>query len=159
MDSQRITTPFGATTTAMEVVEGVDLTGRRAIVTGASSGIGVETARALARSGAEVVLAVRNPDAGHEVARDIAATTGNDRVEVARLDLSDQESVAAFVRGWEGSLHLLVNNADVMATPLSRTADGWELQLATNHLGHFALASGLHDALRSAGGARVVALS
>jgi NAD(P)-dependent dehydrogenase (short-subunit alcohol dehydrogenase family) len=82
----------------MEVVEGVDLSGRRAIVTGASSGIGVETARALAHADADVVLAVRNIDDGHRVGNDIIATTGNDRVSVASLDLSDQASVRTFVQ-------------------------------------------------------------
>ena len=78
---------------------------------------------------------------------------------VAPLDLADQGSVAAFVDGWSGPLHILVNNAGVMAPPLTRTPEGWELQFATNHLGHFALATGLHRALAAAGGARVVSLS
>jgi NAD(P)-dependent dehydrogenase (short-subunit alcohol dehydrogenase family) len=155
----RITTPFGAQTTAAEVVAGVDLTGRRAIVTGGSSGIGVETARALAAAGAEVTLAVRNPEAGAKTAADITATTGNDQVLVAPLDLSDQASVAGFVTAWEGPLHILVDNAGVMASPETRTAEGWELQFATNHLGHFALTTGLHQALKAAGDARVVVVS
>ncbi|MDT7643596.1 MAG: hypothetical protein QOC75_596 [Pseudonocardiales bacterium] len=159
MDSHRISTPFGATSTAMEVVDGVDLSGRRAIVTGASSGIGVETATALAHAGADVVLAVRSIDAGHRVATEITATTGNDRVSVASLDLSDQASVRTFVQAWRDPLHVLVNNAGIMASPLTRTAEGWEMQFATNHLGHFALTAGLHDALREADGARVVVLS
>src|SRR4249920_347818 len=94
-----ITTPFGAESTAAEVVAGVDLTGRRAIVTGASSGIGVETARALASAGAEVTPAVRNVEAGERTAAEITATTGNRRVLVSRLDVADQASVAAFVAG------------------------------------------------------------
>jgi NAD(P)-dependent dehydrogenase (short-subunit alcohol dehydrogenase family) len=154
-----ITTPFGATTTAAEVVAGVDLSGRRAIVTGGSSGIGVETARALAGAGAEVMLAVRDPAAGERTAADIAATTGNKDVLVRRLDLADQASVAGFVAAWDGPLHTLVNNAGIMATPLSRTREGWEMQFATNYLGHFALATGLHDALAGAGDARIVAVS
>jgi NAD(P)-dependent dehydrogenase (short-subunit alcohol dehydrogenase family) len=155
----RITTPFGATSTAAEVIDGVDLTGRRAIVTGGASGIGVETARALAGAGAEVTLAVRNTAAGERTAEDIVAATGNKHVSVAPLDLADRASVAAFVGGWDGPLHILVNNAGVMAAPLTRTPEGWELQFATNHLGHFALATGLHGALAAAGGARVVAVS
>ncbi|GAA1923464.1 SDR family NAD(P)-dependent oxidoreductase [Streptantibioticus ferralitis] len=155
----RITTPFDAQTTAAEVVAGVDLTGRRAIVTGGSSGIGVQTARALAAAGAEVTLAVRDTDAGARTAADITATTGNDQVLVAPLDLSDQASVAAFVTGWQGPLHILVANAGVMASPETRTAEGWELQFATNHLGHFALTTGLHQALKAAGAARVVVVS
>jgi NAD(P)-dependent dehydrogenase (short-subunit alcohol dehydrogenase family) len=156
----RITTPFGFDSTAAEVVGGIDLSGKRAIVTGGSSGIGVETARALAGNGAEVTLAVRNTDAGARTAADITAGTGNAAVEVGRLDLSDPASVAAFVASWSGPLHLLVGNAGVMALPdLERTPDGWEMQFATNHLGHFALALGLHDALAAAGDARIVSLS
>jgi NAD(P)-dependent dehydrogenase (short-subunit alcohol dehydrogenase family) len=158
MNRYRATTPFGAESTAAEVIAGVDLTGARAIVTGASSGIGAETARALASAGAEVTSAVRNLDAGDQVAADIRKTTG-ETVEVRPLDLSDQRSVAAFIADWHGPLHILVNNAGVMATPETRTAEGWELQFATNHLGHFALALGLHDALAAAQGARIVVVS
>ncbi|HYS40193.1 MAG TPA: SDR family NAD(P)-dependent oxidoreductase [Pseudonocardiaceae bacterium] len=155
----RITTPFDAKSTAADVVDGIDLTGRRAIVTGGASGIGVETARALAGAGAEVTIAARNPEAGERVAADIIATTGNKQVFVAPLDLSDLASVAAFAGAWDGPLHILVNNAGMMASPEMRTPAGWELQFATNHIGHFALATGLHDALAQAGGARVVAVS
>jgi NAD(P)-dependent dehydrogenase (short-subunit alcohol dehydrogenase family) len=155
----RITTPFDRDSTAAEVAAGIDLSGRRAVVTGGASGIGVETARALAGAGAEVTLAVRDTGAGEDTARDIIATTGNERVGVAALDLSDQASVAAFSAAWQGPLHLLVNNAGVMASPLSRTPQGWEMQFATNHLGHFALATGLHAALARAGGARIVSVS
>lgn len=157
--SVRITTPFSATSTAAEVVQGIDLTGRRAVVTGGASGIGVETARALAGAGAEVTLAVRDTAAGDRTAADITATTGNKAVLVSRLDLADQDSVAAFTAGWDGPLHILVNNAGIMASPLMRTPQGWEMQFATNHLGHFALARGLHGALAAAGGARVVSVS
>ncbi|GIF96266.1 SDR family NAD(P)-dependent oxidoreductase [Catellatospora citrea] len=157
--SVRITTPFSATSTAAEVVQGIDLTGRRAVVTGGASGIGVETARALAGAGAEVTLAVRDTAAGDRTAADITATTGNKAVFVSRLDLADQDSVAAFTADWDGPLHLLVNNAGIMASPLMRTPQGWEMQFATNHLGHFALARGLHGALAAAGGARVVSVS
>ena len=159
MSTSRITTPFGAQSTAAEVIAGVGLSGRRAIVTGASSGIGVETARALASAGAEVTLAVRNLEAGRRTAKDIAAGTGGTKVLVAPLDLADQGSVAAFAAGWDGPLHILVNNAGIMATPEMRTPQGWEIQFATNHLGHFALAAGLHDALATVGGARVVVVS
>ena len=159
MSETRVSTPFDARSTAADVVAGVDLTGRRAIVTGASSGIGVETARALAMAGAEVTLAVRDVRAGEETAREIGAGTANRLLRVAPLDLSDQRSVAAFVAAWDGPLHILVNNAGVSAIPEMRTAEGWELQLATNHLGHFALANGLHRALAEAGRARVVSLS
>jgi len=140
------------------IQQGVDLSGQRAVVTGGASGIGVETARALAGAGAEVTLTVRDTTAGDRTAEDIVATTGNKQVHVARLDLADQASVRTFTAAWEGPLHLLVNNAGVTAAPLSRTPEGWELQFATNHLGHFALTTGLHAAL-AAEGARVVSVS
>jgi len=158
-DTTRITTPFDASSRASAVVAGRDLTNRRAIVTGGASGIGVETARALAEAGAHVTLAVRDLAAGQRVAADIVATTGNQRVDVAPLNLTDRASVAAFVASWEGPLHILINNAGVMATPETRTPEGWELQFATNHLGHVALATGLHGGLVAAGGARVVVVS
>ncbi|MDH6466004.1 NAD(P)-dependent dehydrogenase (short-subunit alcohol dehydrogenase family) [Micromonospora sp. A200] len=157
--STPVSTPFSRESTAMEVVRGIDLTGRRAVVTGGASGIGVETARALAAAGAEVTLAVRNLDAGQRAAADITDTTGNDRTLVAPLDLADQSSVAGFVRTWDGPLHILVDNAGIMASPEMRTPQGWEMQFATNHLGHFALATGVHRALAAAGGARVVSVS
>jgi NAD(P)-dependent dehydrogenase (short-subunit alcohol dehydrogenase family) len=152
-------TTFGSTTTALEVVDGVDLTGRRALVTGGASGIGIETARALAHAGAQVTLAVRDTDAGERAAADIAGTSGRDDVAVARLDLADLTSVDALTAAWTGPLHILVNNAGVMDTPRGTTAQGWETQFGTNHLGHFALATGLHGALAAAGDARVVAVS
>ncbi|MDT5264390.1 MAG: hypothetical protein QOI90_1016, partial [Mycobacterium sp.] len=115
---------YGPTTTAAEVVADVDLHGRRAIVTGASAGIGTETAWALASTGADVTLAVRNVKAGTEVANGIAEklSPGHGVVHVARLDLADPASVADFVRIWSEPLHILVNNAGVMALPqLTRT--------------------------------------
>jgi NAD(P)-dependent dehydrogenase (short-subunit alcohol dehydrogenase family) len=154
-----ITTPFTSRSTASDVIAGIDLTGRRVVVTGAASGIGVETARALAGAGAEITLAVRDTAAGERTAKDIRATTGSEGIRVAALDLTDPASVRAFTAAWPGPLHILVNNAGVMATPESRAPQGRELQFATNHLGHFALATGLHDALAAAGGARVVSVS
>jgi NAD(P)-dependent dehydrogenase (short-subunit alcohol dehydrogenase family) len=154
-----ITTPFGFHSTAAEVLADVDLSGKRAIVTGAASGIGVETARALAGAGADVTLAVRNPQAGAEVAADITASTGNPVVRAGQLELADPRSIYRFVGNWRGPLHILVNNAGVMASPEGRTDDGWESQFAINHLGHFALAMGLQAALAAAGGARIVAVS
>ena len=156
------TTTYGPTTTAAEIVANVDLHGKRAVVTGASSGIGVETARALASTGAEVTLAVRNLEAGRKVADEIAEKlpSGAEGPQVAPLDLADPASVAGFVRSWSGPLHILVNNAGVMALPkLTRTPAGYEMQFATNHLGHFALTTGLHRWLAAADGARVVAVS
>jgi NAD(P)-dependent dehydrogenase (short-subunit alcohol dehydrogenase family) len=155
-----VSTPFNAGTIAAEVVAGIDLSGSRVIVTGGASGIGVETARALAAAGAEVTLAVRNADAGKRVASEIVATTGNTHVLVEPLDLADRASVASFVAAWDGPLNVLVNNAGVMALPDQQlTPEGWEMQFATNHLGHFALALGLHDALAATGDARIVSLS
>lgn len=152
--------PYDRHSTAAEVVEGVDLSGKRAIVTGASSGIGIETARVLAGAGAHVTLAVRRPEAGQKVAADITAKTGNAAVRVARLDIADLDSVAGFTESWAGPLHILVNNAGIMALPkLERGIRGHEQQFATNYLGHFALTSGLHEALAAAGGARIVAVS
>lgn len=153
---------FGAGTTAAEVLAGVDLHDRRAVVTGASSGIGVETARALAAAGADVTLAVRNTDAGAEVAQRLRAELPSDSgsLTVRQLDLSDLATVAAFVAAWNGPLDILVNNAGVMSPPaIARTAEGREWQFAVNHLGHFALATGLHPALAVADGARIVAVS
>src|ERR1700736_3055622 len=112
-----IQTRFGFASTAAEVIDGIDLSGKRAIVTGGASGIGVETARALAGAGAEVTIAARNTEAGDRVAADIIASTGNKQVFVAPLDLADLASVAAFAAGWDGPLHLLVNNAGMMASP------------------------------------------
>jgi NAD(P)-dependent dehydrogenase (short-subunit alcohol dehydrogenase family) len=158
--AQLLQTPFGRASTAAEVIEGVDLSGKTAIVTGAGSGIGIETARALASAGGAVTLAVRRPQAAGEVAAGIAAETGNAAVSVRALDLSDQESVRAFAAAWDKPLHILVNNAGIMALPeLERTAEGWEMQFATNFMGHFALTLQLHDALVAAQGARIVSVS
>ena len=111
-----------------------DMTGRRVVVTGANSGIGAAAARELARAGAHVVLAVRDRTRGEAAAATMPGTT-----EVRCLDLADLASVRAFAAGWEGPLDILINNAGVMALPLQRTADGFEMQFGTNHLGHFAL--------------------
>jgi NAD(P)-dependent dehydrogenase (short-subunit alcohol dehydrogenase family) len=157
--STPLVTSFNAESTAEDVIAGVDLEGKRAIVTGGSSGIGVETVRALASANAEVILAVRDLSAGEQTAAQLSKDTGNSRITARHLDLVDQASVSKFVSEWDGPLHILVNNAGIMAAPLERTPEGWESQFATNHLGHFALAVGLHDALAAANGARVVVLS
>ena len=155
-----IATPFGFNSTADEVLEGVDLSGKRAVVTGAASGIGIETARALAGAGAAVTLAVRDVARGSEVAADILRSTGNEQGAVAALELTDPASIDAFAGAWSGPLHILVNNAGVMALPeRTLTASGQETQFATNHLGHFRLAVGLHGALAAAAGARIVSVS
>ncbi|MEV5176551.1 SDR family NAD(P)-dependent oxidoreductase [Streptomyces flaveolus] len=153
-------TPFDRHSTTSEVIDGVDLSGKRAVITGATSGIGVETARALASAGAEITLAVRRPDAGEQVAADLRTKTGNDAIHVARVDVADLKSVNAFTAAWAGPLHILVNNAGIMMLPeLERGTGGHEQQFATNYLGHFALALGLHSALADAGGARMVTVS
>jgi NAD(P)-dependent dehydrogenase (short-subunit alcohol dehydrogenase family) len=111
-----------------------DQTGRTVIVTGATSGLGLATARALHAAGAHVVLAVRDPDRGARVAESMPG-----RSEVRRLDLADLDSVRAFARDWDGPVDVLINNAGIMAVPAAVTVDGFELQFGTNHLGHFAL--------------------
>lgn len=160
---QLITTPFTAESTADDVLRGHDLSGLRAVVTGASSGLGAETARALTAAGAEVTMAVRNLAAGEACAAAIETSAGLARPRVAHLDLADHRSVRRFVEAWDGAMHLLVNNAGVVTAGLERTVEGWELQLATNHVGHFALTVGLHGALvegaAQRGGSRVVAVS
>jgi NAD(P)-dependent dehydrogenase (short-subunit alcohol dehydrogenase family) len=146
---------FGAGSTAAEVVDGLDLSGRRAVVTGGGAGIGMETVRALAAAGSQVTMAVRDVDAAGRAA---AGVRGDVRIE--RLDLLDTASVRDFAARWQGPLHYLINNAGIMALPtLQLSPDGWECQFAVNHLGHFALAVALHDALRRAEGARIVAVS
>ncbi|MFJ4415947.1 SDR family NAD(P)-dependent oxidoreductase [Streptomyces sp. NPDC088925] len=155
-----LTTPFGFSSTTDDVLEGVSLAGRRAVVTGATSGLGTETARALAAAGAEVVLAARRPRAAAEAAAEITRTTGNAAVSAAPLDLADLASVREFTAGFTGPLHILVNNAGIMALPeLRRTPEGREAQFGTNFVGHFALTTGLYPALAAAGGARIVSVS
>ncbi|MFC0622906.1 oxidoreductase [Kribbella deserti] len=138
-----------------------DLTGRRALVTGATSGLGYQTALALLRKGAEVVIAGRNPDRVAEAARRLSSETGR-QPDVLDLDLADLTSVRAAAEKAIASyeqLDLLINNAGVMATPLRRTADGFELQVGTNHLGHFALTLRLMPLLVKAPGPRVVTVT
>lgn len=154
----RVTSPFGQASTAAEVAAGHDLSGKRAIVTGANSGIGVETAVALAGRGAHVVLAVRDPASAQPVLDRIQASGG--AASVGALDLSDLRSVEAFAQGQVGHpLHLLINNAGIMACPMARTKQGFESQLGVNHLGHFRLTTLLLPALKAANGARVVCVS
>jgi len=139
-----------------------DQTGRIAVVTGANTGIGFETARMLAQKGAHVVLACRTPEKGEAAALRIAATRPVGSATFAPLDLSDLDSVAAFASAIAAAhprLDLLVNNAGVMVPPLSRTKQGFELQFGTNHLGHFALGARLLPLLERTSGARVVVVS
>jgi NAD(P)-dependent dehydrogenase (short-subunit alcohol dehydrogenase family) len=147
---------FGAASTTTEVVEGLDLSGRFAVVTGGGSGLGLEDVRALSAAGAAVLVPARRPDEAR------AALAGVERVEVEQLDLSDLDSVRGFAaRFLESgrSIDYLINCAGVMAAPLTRVGPGWELQFATNHLGHFALTNLLWPALAEGGGARVAAYS
>lgn len=143
--------PFDATSTAEEVLTDVDLSGRRALVTGGYAGIGLALVRALAHAGAEVLAPARRPEAAREALADVPGAT------VAALDLADQHSVAALAADVDRPIDLLVLNAGVMACPETRTPERWELQLATNHLGHFALVNRLLPRLTSGG--RVVSVS
>ncbi|MEI2278898.1 SDR family NAD(P)-dependent oxidoreductase [Paenarthrobacter ilicis] len=154
---------FGHGSTAMEVIEGIDLSGRTAIVTGGYSGLGLETVRALVSAGAEVTVPARRP----ERAREVLAAEGLSNVAVEEMDLADQESVKGFAFRYlsalslsgHGSLDILINNAAIMASPESRVGPGWEAQFATNHLGHYTLVNALWPALVASGSARVVSLS
>ncbi|MEO3875680.1 SDR family NAD(P)-dependent oxidoreductase [Nonomuraea sp. B12E4] len=148
-----IGTGFTAASTADEVLKGMDLSGRNVVVTGGHVGLGLETTRALSKAGASVIVGSRDPD------RAAPRLAGIERVEVGRLDLLDPASIDAFAARLLDSgrpLHILINNAGIMAGPLVRDARGYESQFATNHLGHFQLTLGLLPALRAAHGARVV---
>jgi NAD(P)-dependent dehydrogenase (short-subunit alcohol dehydrogenase family) len=147
---------FGPATTAREVLEGIDLNGKGAIVTGGYSGIGLETTRALAEAGATVIVPARTPDKARKALNAIP------RVEQSRLDLLDPGSVDGFASEFLASgrsLHILINNAGIMATPLTRDARGYESQFSANHLGHFQLTARLWPVLRNTHGARVISLS
>jgi NAD(P)-dependent dehydrogenase (short-subunit alcohol dehydrogenase family) len=153
---------FDRSASSDQVLAGLDLAGRLALVTGASSGLGAESARALAAHGAAVVLTGRDLGKTEAVADSIRAATGNPRVEVMELHLEFPASVRAFAKEFlsrHSALHVLLANAGVMACPLARTPEGWEMQFATNHLGHFLLAGLLAPALRAGAPARVVAVS
>jgi NAD(P)-dependent dehydrogenase (short-subunit alcohol dehydrogenase family) len=151
----KIGSGFDAHSTADDVLAGVDLSGRLAIVTGGYSGLGLETTRSLARAGARVVVPARRPDAARE------AVAGLDGVEVDELDLADLDSVRGFADRFLASgrtVDLFIGNAGIMACPETRVGPGWEAQFATNHLGHFALVNRLWSAIEP-GGARVVSVS
>lgn len=159
-------TDFGYRSTATEVVANLDLTGKRAIVTGGYSGIGLETTRALASAGALVTIAVRDAARGTATAAALNAQIGANRVAAAAIDLGSLTSVREFAQDYlhqpdqeQASLDILVNNAAVMACPFGHTSDGFETQFGTNHLGHFCLFNQLLPALQAAQNARVVCLS
>ncbi|MER6335200.1 SDR family NAD(P)-dependent oxidoreductase [Streptomyces sp. NPDC001034] len=151
----RIGSGFGAATTADEVLRGIDLGGKLALVTGGYSGIGLETTRSLVKAGATVVVPARRPETAER------ALAGLPGVEVDEMDLGDLESVRGFaVRFLDSgrSLDIVIDSAGIMACPETRVGDGWEAQFATNHLGHFALVNRLWPAI-APGGARVVSVS
>jgi NAD(P)-dependent dehydrogenase (short-subunit alcohol dehydrogenase family) len=153
---------FGPETTTSEVLEGLDLTGKLALVTGGSSGLGQETARALAEKGARVILTARDRPKGEAVAEAIRSSTGNTQVEVEDLELGSLASIRAFAQRFlerHDGLDVLINNAGVMACPFAKTADGFEMQLGTNHLGHFLLTCLLAPALLRAAPSRIVSVS
>lgn len=165
----KIGSGFGRDSTAADVVAGIDLHGKTAIVTGGYSGLGLETVRALASAGAAVMVPARRPEHAREVLTEVGVPsgTGSGEVSVAALDLADQSSVKEFAAGFlasdflggSSSLDILINNAAIMASPERRVGPGWESQFATNHLGHFALTNLLWPALAAGAGARVVSLS
>ena len=152
-----IDSPFGYRSTAQNVVEGIDLSGKVAFVTGGYSGLGTEIVRALASAGARVLVGARRPD---KAAVDLADVQG--AVEIVSLDLSDPASIdacAAEVGRRTDKLDIVINNAAIMACPLARDARGYESQFATNHLGHFQLTARLWPLLKAAGSARLVSVS
>jgi NAD(P)-dependent dehydrogenase (short-subunit alcohol dehydrogenase family) len=155
---QAIGSGFGPRSTAAEVLDGIDVAGRLAVVTGGGSGIGVETVRALADAGAHVVVPARRPESAERALADAGIAA-----ELDTLDLADLDSVSAFAERFLASgrpIDILVNNAGIMALPETRVGPGWEAQFATNHLGHYTLTNLLWPALTAApDGARVVALS
>ncbi|MDC2954396.1 SDR family NAD(P)-dependent oxidoreductase [Streptomyces gilvifuscus] len=151
----KIGSGFGTTSTADDVLQGLDLTGKLALVTGGYSGLGLETTRALTKAGAQVVVPARRRATAEE------ALAGLDGVEVDELDLGDLGSVRSFAERFLASgrvLDIVIDNAGIMACPETRVGPGWEAQFATNHLGHFALVNRLWPAI-AAGGARVVSVS
>ena len=155
-------TEFGYRTTAKEAVAGIDLSGKNVVITGAYSGIGVETARALASAGAQVCIACRDLPRAEATASELNTELGAERVSAGQIDLASLASVREFAKAYlaeHSELHILINNAAVMACPQSQTADGFEMQFGTNHLGHFCLFQSLEPALLAADSARVVCLS
>ena len=149
-----VNSPFGYRSTAGEVIDGIDLSGRCVVVTGGYSGIGTETVRAIAAAGAQVIVGARRTGQAHD------ALDGD--IAILPLDLADPASIDAFaeaVAGRTDTIDILINNAAIMASPLARDARGYEMQFATNHLGHFQLTARLWSLLLAGGGARVVALS
>ena len=153
---------FGAETTADEVLEGIDLAGKLALITGGASGLGTETARALAARGANIVIAARDVEKGEEAAQTIRDAVDGASVEVIALDLASLDSIRSAAKTFLAAhdrLDLLVNNAGVMACPQMQTADGFEMQFGTNHVGHFLFTNLIAPALIAAAPSRIVNLS
>ena len=160
--SNQSRTGFGQDTTTDEVLEGIDLSGRLALVTGGSGGLGEETARALASKGARIILTARDAEKGAAAAERIRSATGSAAVEVESLELGSFESIRAFadrILARDEPIHLLVNNAGVMACPFSKTDEGLELQFGANHVGHFLMTCLIAPALLRGAPARIVNLS
>lgn len=153
-----IASPFGMRSTAAEVIAGINLAGKTALVTGGYSGLGLETVRALAGAGARVFVGARRPEVA---AKDLDGVTGN--VAILKLDLADRESIDAFaveLAAHTPRVDILINNAAIMACPLARDARGYESQFATNHLGHFQMTARIWPLIKESGkGARIVVLS
>ncbi len=150
---------FGHGSTAAEVIDGIDLTGKRAIVTGGYSGLGLETVRALVSAGADVTVPARRLEHAQAVLAEAGLGSG---VQVEQMDLADQDNVKQFASGYlerHPTVEILINNAAIMASPEQRVGAGWEAQFATNHLGHYTLVNALWPALAAASDARVVSLS
>lgn len=153
---------FGAETTTDEVLDGIDLSGKRVVITGGASGIGKETARAMAAKGASVVIPARDLEKGEAAAKEIISVTGNRDVEVLELNLGSMESIRGFADTFlakHDRIDLLINNAGVMACPHTETTDGLEMQFGTNHIGHFLMTNLLVPAILNGESPRIVNLS
>lgn len=156
-DQAPIGSGFHAKSTAAEVIAGIDLSGKNAVVTGGYSGIGLETVRALASAGARVTVPARRLDTAEAA---LAGVAGD--IEIAAMDLADLASIEKFTREYDETgrgLDILINNAGIMACPLARVGPGWESQFGVNHLGHMAMSLALAPAMQRTEGARLVALS
>ncbi len=152
-----INSGFGAKSEPSEILAGIDLTGKVAVVTGGYSGIGLETTRALSSCGARVLVPARRVDVARELLRDVVDE--NDVIAIDLANISSVRDCVASITPIVNSIDFLINNAGVMACPETRVGNDWELQFAANHLGHFALTLGLLPALKMSGNARIVALS
>jgi NAD(P)-dependent dehydrogenase (short-subunit alcohol dehydrogenase family) len=153
---------FNETTTTDEVLEGIDLGGKRVVITGSSSGLGEQSARAMSSKGASVTMAARNPGKNEAAAARIRESVPAADLELRTLDLTNLGSVRAFAKDFlsdHDQIDILLNNAGVMVCPFGTTTDGFEMQIGTNHIGHFLLTGLLAPALVASPGARVVALS